>query len=130
MLARLKAWASRLKREIVALWFACRDARTPWPIKVFALLIVGYALSPVDLIPDFIPVLGYLYELILLPAALWLVLRLIPPQVLDDARQRADAWVSEGRRLPRSLLGLLIILLLWLLLLWAAWWAWQQMLLD
>jgi uncharacterized membrane protein YkvA (DUF1232 family) len=125
MLARLKQWAASLKREIAVLWFACRDPRTPWPVKGLAVLIVAYALSPIDLIPDFIPVLGYLDELILLPAALWLVLRLLPPAIHADARRRADQWVADGQRIPRSALGLGIVVVLWLLLLWALWWAWS-----
>lgn len=130
MWVRLKQWAARLKREIAALWFAYRDPRTPWPVKAVTLLIVAYALSPVDLIPDFIPVLGYLDELILLPAAVWLALRWLPPAVLADARHRADEWIAGGHRIPRSLLGLAIVVVLWLLLLWALWWAWTQPLLD
>lgn len=130
LLARLKHWAARLKREIAALWFACRDKRTPWAVKALAVLIVGYALSPIDLIPDFIPVLGYLDDLILLPAAIWLTIRLLPPPVLESARQRADEWIAGGHRIPRSAVGLAIVVVLWLLLLWVLWWVWKQPLLD
>jgi uncharacterized membrane protein YkvA (DUF1232 family) len=124
MLARLKQWAARLKRDTAALWFACRDPRTPWPVKGLTFLIVAYALSPVDLIPDFIPVIGYLDELILLPMALWLVLRLLPARVLADARLRADEWIAGGHRIPRSVTGLAIVVVLWLLLLWLLWSIW------
>lgn len=71
-LARLKGWARQLKRETVALWFASRDPRTPWTAKALALLTVGYALSPMDLIPDFIPVLGFVDDAIILPVMIWL----------------------------------------------------------
>ena len=130
MIERLKTWAASLKREMVALWFAYRDPRTPWFPKVFTLLIVAYALSPIDLIPDFIPVLGYLDELILLPIALWLVIRMIPQPIMADARRMADEWIASGQRIPRSVLGLGIVLALWLLLLWFLWWAWVRMLVD
>ena len=74
MLERLKAWAAALKREALVLWFGSRDPRTPWYAKWLAAFIVAYALSPIDLIPDFIPIIGYLDEVILLPGAIWLVL--------------------------------------------------------
>lgn len=130
MLTRLRRWAARLKREVVALWFANRDARTPLAIKLFAVLVIAYALSPIDLIPDFIPVLGFLDELILLPIALWIILRFMPTEVMDSARNRADEWLAAGNQIPRSVLGLAIVLMLWVLLLWFAWWAWQKILLD
>ena len=84
------AWAAALTREVIALWFASRDPRTPLAAKVLALLVVAYALSPIDLIPDFIPVLGYLDEVVLLPGAIYLILKLIPAQVTDGlARERS-----------------------------------------
>lgn len=118
---RLKTWAAALKRDVLALWFACRDARTPRIAKILAVAIVAYALSPIDLIPDFIPVLGLLDELILLPAALWLVLRLVPAEVLGDAREKARAWVEARRPKPRNWYAAAAIVALWILLLWAAW---------
>ena len=121
MIERLKAWAAALKRDALALWFAYRDPRTPWHAKALALLIVGYALSPIDLIPDFIPVLGLLDELILLPGAIWLALRLVPAQVLIDARARARAWIEAHRPSPRLWIGAGIVLGFWLLLLWGLW---------
>lgn len=130
MLTRLKQWAANLKREVVALWFANRDPRTPLAIRLCAALVIAYALSPIDLIPDFIPVVGFLDELILLPAALWLILRFMPTEVMASARRQADDWLAAGNHVPRSVFGFAIVLLLWLLLLWFAWWAWRQMLLD
>jgi uncharacterized membrane protein YkvA (DUF1232 family) len=118
---RLKAWAEALKREALALWFASRDARTPWHAKAFALVIVAYALSPIDLIPDFIPVLGFLDEIILLPGAIWLAIRLVPKQVLLDARARARAWIEAHRPHPRIRVAAGIIVALWLLAAWGLW---------
>ena len=83
---RMRHWARRIKRDGVTLWFACRDARTPMAVKALCVLVVAYALSPIDLIPDFIPVLGYLDDVLLLPGLIWLAVRLLPPAVLDDSR--------------------------------------------
>jgi uncharacterized membrane protein YkvA (DUF1232 family) len=121
MLSKLKAWAASLKREGLALWFACRDPRTPWYARSLAMLVVAYALSPIDLIPDFIPVLGLLDELILLPGAIWLVVRLLPPQVLLDSRARAQAWLEAHRPQPRNWVAAGVIVALWLLLAWLLW---------
>src|SRR3954452_6217660 len=90
--SRVSKWresARNLKRNITALYFVVLDPRTPWYAKAVAILVVAYALSPIDLIPDFIPVLGYLDDLILLPIGIWFTLKLIPPIVMDEARQKA-----------------------------------------
>ncbi|WP_428566672.1 YkvA family protein [Ramlibacter sp.] len=97
----------------MALWFASRDRRTPWTARALALFTVGYALSPIDLIPDFIPVLGYLDDAILLPALIWLALRLIPCEVVQDARARADEWFAEGKSKPASRVGAVCIVAVW-----------------
>jgi len=117
---RLKIWAAALKREVMTLWFACRDPRTPWYARVLAMLIVAYALSPIDLIPDFIPVLGYLDELILLPVGIYLVLKLVPAEALADARARAQAWVDSRKPKPRNWIAAAAIVLVWVAVLWAA----------
>jgi len=117
---RLKIWAAALKREVMTLWFACRDPRTPWYARVLTMLIVAYALSPIDLIPDFIPVLGYLDELILLPAGIYLVLKLVPAEALADARARAQAWVDSRKPKPRNWIAAAAIVLVWVAVLWAA----------
>jgi uncharacterized membrane protein YkvA (DUF1232 family) len=117
---RLKIWAAALKREVMTLWFACRDPRTPWYARVLAMLIVAYALSPIDLIPDFIPVLGYLDELILLPVGTYLVLKLVPAEALADARARAQSWVESRQPKPRNWIAAAVIVLLWVAVLWAA----------
>lgn len=120
MIQRLKNWAATLKRDVMALWFACRDPRTPWYAKALTMLIVAYALSPIDLIPDFIPVLGYLDELILLPAGIYLVLKLVPPEAMADARAKAQSWVESRQPKPRNWIAAGLIVLVWVGALWAA----------
>ena len=110
MFERLKAWAQRAKRDAIALWFAARDPRSPWWARAFLWLVVAYALSPIDLIPDFIPVIGLLDEALLLPLAIWIALRIVPAQVIADGRARA-ATVNVR---PRLLLGAALIIGLWL----------------
>ncbi len=118
---KLKARARRLKTEVLALSLAFRDPRTPWFAKAWTALVLVYALSPIDLIPDFVPVLGYLDDLILVPAGLALALKLIPGQVMEEARRQ----VAQGRG-PSAFLGRLgavMILLIWILV--VAWVAWR-----
>jgi uncharacterized membrane protein YkvA (DUF1232 family) len=120
VLQRLKRWAATLKREVMALWFVSRDPRTPWYAKLLTMLIVAYALSPVDLIPDFIPVLGYLDEVILLPLGISLVLHLVPAEALADARAKAQSWVETRQPQPRAWIAAAVIVLIWTALLWSA----------
>lgn len=120
MLQRLKNWAATLKREVMALWFACRDPRTPWCARALAMLVVAYALSPIDLIPDFIPVLGYLDDLILLPVGIYLVLKLVPAQAMADARAKAQSWIESRQPKPRNWITAAVIVLVWVAVLWAA----------
>jgi uncharacterized membrane protein YkvA (DUF1232 family) len=109
----LKARAKRLKSEIQAVYLAARDPKTPWYAKVLAVFIVGYALSPIDLIPDFIPVIGYLDDLIIVPAGIALLLRMIPTGVLQESRIRAQANPISIRK---NWIAGTIIILIWLLL--------------
>ena len=127
-LPRLRAWAARMKRDAVALWFARRHPRTPWTARALAVFVAAYALSPIDLIPDFIPVLGYLDELILLPAGIWLVLKLVPQDVLAECREQAARWLEEKHSRPRNDLATTLVVVLiivsWSAVLWLAWrWA-------
>lgn len=108
MLERLKQRASLLRRDIVALSLAARDPRVPWYAKAVAAAVAAYALSPIDLIPDFIPVLGQIDDLILVPFGIWVVVRLIPPPVMADLRARA-----KGMSASRSIAGLVLVLLIW-----------------
>lgn len=107
---RWRDWAAALRRETLALYYAARDPRAPWYAKLLAAAVAAYALSPIDLIPDFIPVLGYLDDAILLPLGIWLTLRLLPPVVLADARQRASAALAR----PTSRGAAIVIVALWL----------------
>lgn len=111
MLGRLKAWAKRIKRDVHALWIASHDPRTPWYARALVVGIAAYALSPIDLIPDFIPVLGYLDEVILLPLAIRFAVRLVPADVMAEARAAADA--AQAR--PSSRLGAALVVGAWLL---------------
>ena len=95
--SRWKARARRLKLETWAVYLAYRDPRTPWYARLFVLCVVGYALSPIDLVPDFIPVLGYLDDLVLVPLGLALAIRMIPQPVLDECRERARQDVHQGK---------------------------------
>ncbi len=115
--------ARELKRETYALYLAYRDPRTPWYAKLWAALVVGYAFSPIDLVPDFIPVLGYLDDLLLVPLGIALALRLIPGEVMAESRARAREELRGDR--PRSWVAAAVIVALWLLALaltaWIGW---------
>ena len=114
-LKSLKDQAQRLQTEVVALVFAYRDRRTPWYAKAWTGLVLMYALSPIDLIPDFIPVLGYLDDLILIPAGIALALKMIPSVVMAEAREKAIRVAGAGGGMGKW--GALIIICLWLLVL-------------
>jgi uncharacterized membrane protein YkvA (DUF1232 family) len=117
MIAWFKATAKRLKREVMTLYFAARDQRTPILARGLAFLVVGYALSPFDLIPDVIPVLGLLDDLILVPLGIWLVLKFVPAIVLEAAREKA----SELESRPVSWVGAAFMVLVWLLTAFLVW---------
>ena len=120
LLQTAKQWARALKRDVLVVCLAARDPRTPWALRLLALAVAAYALSPIDLVPDFIPVLGYLDDLLIVPLGLALVLRLLPPPVLLAARERAARMLAR----PRSWLAAALIIMLWVLLavLLFAWW--------
>ena len=106
-----KDWARRVKRDAVAVYFAARDPRTPMLARCMALAVAAYALSPIDLIPDFIPVLGYLDDLLIVPLGLLLVIRLLPPEVLAESREKATTLLSR----PRSYLAATFMVSIWIL---------------
>jgi uncharacterized membrane protein YkvA (DUF1232 family) len=117
---RLERWkerATQLKQEVHALALACKDPRVPWYAKLLAVLIVAYALSPIDLIPDFIPVLGYLDDLVLVPLGIFLVLRMIPDEVMVEYRERAKEF-AEHKRSTNWLAATVIIALWTIMALW------------
>jgi len=121
---RLRRWARTVKRDGVALWFAARHPATPWYARAFGVLVVAYALSPIDLVPDFIPVLGYLDDVLLLPVMIWLAVRLVPAPVLVDCRAQAERWLAGTGRRPVSRAGAVAVVGVWVAAACAAWWAW------
>jgi uncharacterized membrane protein YkvA (DUF1232 family) len=106
--------AGQLKRETYTLFWAYQDPRVPWYAKVFAAAVVAYAFSPLDLVPDFIPVLGYLDDLVLVPLGIALALKMIPDEVMADSRLKAQELLQEGRRSNWVAAG--VIVAIWLLL--------------
>lgn len=122
LVERIKAWARRLKLDVATLYFVCRHPGTPWHVKLLGVIVVAYALSPVDLIPDFIPVLGFVDEAILLPGLIWLGVRLTPDEVLLECRAKALERDGRRARLPTSYAGAATVLLIWAASAYAAWW--------
>lgn len=118
---KMRDWARGIKRDGVTLWFAYRHVDTPTLAKLLCVVVVAYALSPIDLIPDFIPVLGYLDDVILLPCLIWLAVKLIPSRVLAECRAKAAEWMATEGRKPRSNWGIAFVILVWLLASWAIW---------
>lgn len=117
MFEKLKEWAQRLKRDTYALYYASQDPRVPWYVKLLAAFVVAQALSPLDLIPDFIPVLGYLDDLIIIPLGLLIAVRLIPEEVMIEAREKAASKLIEGKFISRA--GSIIVVSIWLAVLMA-----------
>jgi uncharacterized membrane protein YkvA (DUF1232 family) len=111
MLSKLKAWARRLKRDVHAVYLAARDPRTPWYARAAAILVAAYAFSPIDLIPDFIPILGYLDDLLIVPLGILLVVRLIPADVLEEHRTSAEK--RQATR-PVSYAAAVFMVVLWI----------------
>ncbi len=112
---KISSWAKALKLDVLALWFALKHPKMPFWAKVVCFIAVAYALSPIDLIPDFIPVLGYLDDLILVPALVWLALKLIPAEVMNQSREQAVEWINSNQSKPKSYVGLFIVVAIWLI---------------
>lgn len=121
MLKRLKAWARELKFDLIALWYCQSHPDTPLLAKGLTIFVVGYAFSPIDLIPDFIPVLGYLDDLIIVPAGIYLAIRLIPPHVLAEGRTFARDWEAQQKGRPPNWIAAALIVFAWLGLAWTGW---------
>jgi len=109
MIQRIRKWARLARRDVYAVYRAARDPRVPWYAKVLAFCVAGYALSPIDLIPDFVPVLGYMDDLIIVPLGILIVLKLIPPEII--AEHRASAAAAQGR--PVSHTAAIVIVVVW-----------------
>jgi uncharacterized membrane protein YkvA (DUF1232 family) len=114
ILGKMKNWARGIKRDLFVLFLAYRDPRVPWYAKLFAALVVAYAFSPIDLIPDFIPVLGYLDDLIIVPLGIALALRMIPAAVIEECRARAEEIRKNGK--PKNWITGAIFILVWVFL--------------
>ena len=112
LIARLKTWARGIKRDVVTVYFAARDPQAPTGARLLAAVVAAYALSPIDLIPDFIPVLGYLDDLLIVPFGLLLVMRLMPEEVIANARVKADTLLAK----PRSLWAAACFVAIWIAL--------------
>ncbi len=117
----LKQAARQLKKETYAVYLASRDQRVPWYARVLAGVTVAYAFSPIDLIPDFIPILGYLDDLIIVPLGIWLVIKMIPPQVLAECREKAVAEIERGKPINRTVAAVIIAIWIGLGILAAIW---------
>ncbi len=120
-----RTWTARLralKRESLVVYYAARDPRLPWHVRLLALAVAAYALSPIDLIPDFIPVLGYLDDLVLVPLGVALVVKLTPGDVLADARERA----AHAAQRPVSRVAAVVIVLVWIAAIVLAWRGWRH----
>jgi len=113
VLASLRARVRALEADTFALYLASRDPRVPWPAKAVAAITVAYALSPIDLIPDFIPVIGYLDDLVIVPLGIALAIRLVPPAILAEHRAAAAIRFAQGG--PRSRVGLILVVATWAL---------------
>jgi len=121
---QIRIRAGRLKAETLALWFCCKHPDTPLAAKILATPVVASALSPIDLIPDFIPVIGYLDDLILIPLGIYLTLKLIPRSVMDECRIRARAWSDAQQAKPRNYIAAAATVILWIAM---AWWVWNAL---
>jgi len=115
MIERLKSRARLLKRDAYALYIAARDPRVPWYAKVFLGLVVAHTFSPIDLIPDFVPVLGYLDDLIITPLGIALALKMIPAEVMTEARRQSEELIQQGK--PISRVGAVLVIVVWLAIL-------------
>jgi uncharacterized membrane protein YkvA (DUF1232 family) len=113
MFERIKTWAKQLKRKVFILYFAYKDTRTPWYAKVFAICVVAYAFSPIDLIPDFIPILGYLDDVILIPLGVAFVFKMLPKSVIQECTVKAEERMKNGK--PKNWFVGSIIILVWIM---------------
>lgn len=127
LLERFKAWIAKLEQEVIALWFAYRHPDTPWHARLVAALVVGYAFSPIDLIPDFIPVIGLLDDALLVPLGIWIAVKLIPQSAYAAAREQARAWLAGKHERPRNRIAAAAIVTLWVVaLVLCGLWLWKE----
>jgi uncharacterized membrane protein YkvA (DUF1232 family) len=124
----LRAWAKALKREVYALYFVGQDPRVSWVVKVIAVCTVAYAFSPIDLIPDFIPIVGYLDDLLIVPLGIFIVFKLVPAKVIADCRAKANTTIATHQFTSQNWIAAIVVVLIWILvgaaiglLLWRYW---------
>ena len=117
---RLRTWARTLETETYALALAARDPRVPWYARLFMALVVAYAFSPLDLVPDFVPILGYLDDLLLVPLGIWLALKMVPDPIMAECRARAAEATAAGR--PTSRVAAIVVVAIWVTLALLAGW--------
>ena len=120
---KLRQWARDLKRQLMTLWFCSKNPGTPLVAKVSAIAVVAYAFSPIDLIPDFIPILGYLDDVIIVPIGIYITLQLVPENVLAESRTQAEAWFAGNHGRPKSYFVAFLFVCVWVA---AAWWLWES----
>jgi len=122
MFARVKRWAKNVRRDTYAVGLVARDPRVPWYTKALAILVAGYAFSPLDLIPDFIPVIGFVDDVILVPLGIVLVIKLVPAEILQEHRAHAE----RAMKLPKNRIGAIVVLCTWIAVVGVtAWLAWR-----
>ena len=126
MANRMVEWAKALRRDVVAVYLALRDPRTPWYARWLGAAVVAYAFSPIDLIPDFVPVLGYLDDVLIVPLGVYLVIRLVPADVMADARARSEEQLRNAK--PVSWAGAAVVVAIWVSAIGLAVWAARQLL--
>ncbi len=118
---KIRLWAKNLKKDVLALWFCQKHPDMPLAAKILAIFVVAYAFSPIDLIPDFIPVIGYLDDMVLVPVGIYVVLKLIPEHVIADGRLKAGDWMVQQHGKPRNCVMAALILVVWLFLAYQTW---------
>ena len=118
---RFLTWVWALRRDVLTLFFAFKNPDTPWYVKVFSTLLILYALSPIDLMPDFIPVLGYIDDVVIVPAGVWGLLKIVPAPVLADSYAKSNQWLLRHKGKPLSRVSLAIIVAIALIAGWTVW---------
>jgi len=113
LISKFKAFAKKIKQNLFVLYLSYKDPRTPWYAKLVAIFVVAYAFSPIDLIPDFIPILGYLDDLIIVPLGIILALKLIPPYVIDDNKEEAEKLKQSGK--PKNWFVGILFIIIWII---------------
>lgn len=118
---KIRRWAKSLKNDILSLWFCQKHPDMPLTAKILAIFVVAYAFSPIDLIPDFIPVIGYLDDMIIVPIGIYFTLKLIPEHVIADGRLKASNWMEQQNGKPKNWLMAVLVIFVWFFLAYQLW---------